>query len=489
MIKKIFMMFAIIIAGMLATNCTKDALPDAEVQFNLNSVSGGGLLKSGLETPICSELPASYVMYKIDDSEMKSIPVFYVNGTPWTSSIKMSNDGVHTINEFLVYNDNNTPILTDDILLSAVPHVGSIFESYVTTPLEQTFTIVNGKKTEVKLDVVCYQPSSSSDFGFVYFSINPTVVRELAFFGDFCIKEKSDYANSLYAQQTNWTTGTGYIDAPAIAKVEVWKDSILIETFGNEPQGEKMVIKYADDTKKTELFEIKLFILVRQGSGFEYVNFKSWTFNDISNIYQGGDDLIDFVLGNCYDPTTPPDLILAPWMNLPTTAKYKITAQPSTLGGYVDATLTNIPAGYDITNGVYGSNCADHNTNIQIGVEYNMAVHSSLYPETLPEFAKSDKWEKINWLFNNLDRYPGYQWYDIQGFIWLYDDPIWTGLPEAGMPALTELSKTMRDDADLYGVNYSPLPGGWAAIIFTPSNTPANATNASIQTMFVRIDP
>jgi len=487
--KKGLLIFSLVFAMWSITNCTKDTvLSDPEVQFNLNSVLTGGF-KTGMVVPICSDLVANYVLYKIDNLELKPIPVFYVNGVPWTNSIKMS-AGTHTISEFLVYNDHNTPNdLTDDILLSAVPHNNSEFAKYVSTPLEQTFVTTNGKKTEVKLDVVCYQPEVSGDFGFVYFSINPIVVRELWFFGDFCIKEKSDYSSSLYAQQSNWSTGTGFIDVPAITKVEVWKNDVLAETFSNAPQGEKLRVTYADELRKTDAFQIKLFILVKQGTDFVYVNFKNWTFNNISNIPQGTDGIVDFVLGNCYDPLSPPDLILAPWMNLPNTVTYTITAQPSTLGGYVDATLTNVPIGYDISNGVYGSNCADHTTFINIGVQYNMNVYSTLYPEKLPLFAQSDKWEKINWIYNHLNYYPNYQWNDIQGAIWLYDNPIWNGQAEYGMPTLTPLSIKMRDDANLYGVGYKVPTGGWAGIVFIPSNTLPSATSPTIQTMFIKIDP
>ena len=498
-------MFAIIIVGLLATNCTKDApLADPEVQFNLNPAGSGGELKSGMDVPVCvadwwnqnSLIHATYVKYKIDGLEFKNIPVFYVNGVPWTGSIKITNSGLHTINEFYVYSDNNTPNdPSDDNFLAAVPHLGSEFAKYVSTPLEQTFTTANGKKTEVKLDVVCYTPGVSGNFGFVYFDVLHAIqARDLYFYGDFCIKEKQDYATSLYAQQTNWNSGpplpgSGFIDAPAITKIEVWKNGVLAETFNNAPQGEKLRITYADELGKTDAFEIKLFILVKQGNAFNYVQFKSWTFNDISNIPQGNDGLIDFVLGNCYDPTTPPDLILAPWLNLPITTTYTITAQPSTLGGYVDATLTNTGSGYDIRDGVYGSFCADHSKQIYISQPYNMNVYSSLHTELLPLFAQSNKWNKINWLFNHLSQYPGYHWYDIQGCIWLYDSPIWDGAAVAGMPALTLLSLQMKADADIYGANYSPLPGGWAAIIFIPVDTPANATSAIIQTMFVKIDP
>ena len=495
------LMFAMIMVTLFTTNCTKDApLPDPEVQFSLNPAGSGGF-KSGMEIPVCvadwwnqnSLIHATYVKYIIDgSSDFKTIPVFYdaITGVPWTNSIKLA-PGTHTISEFYVYSDNlklNDP--SDDVFLAAVPHTGSEFAKYVSSPLNQTFTIINGKKLQVPLDVVCYSPGVSGDFGFVYFDVlHATQVRDLYFFGDFCIKDKSEYASSLYGTQSNWGSGSGFIDAPAITKIEVWKNGSLAETFSSTKEGEKLRITYADELGKTDAFEIKLFILVKQGNAFNYVQFKSWTFNDVSNIPQGTDGLIDFVLGNCYDPATPPDLILAPWLNLPSTVTYTITAQPSTLGGYVDATLTNAGLGYDIHNGIYGSYCADHSTTIYVNQSYNMNVYSSLHPELLPVFAQSNKWNKINWLFNNLSRYPGYLWSDIQGFIWLYDNPVWLGGAESGMPPLTALSTQMKTDADNYGATYSPPPGGWAAIIFIPVGTPANATTAAIQTMFVRIDP
>ena len=42
---------------------------------------------------------------------------------------------------------------------------------------------------------------------------------------------------------------------------------------------------------------------------------------------------------------------------------------------------------------------------------------------------------------------------------------------------------------EAYGSTYVPAPGGWAAIIFIPVGTPPNATQPTIQTMIVKIDP
>lgn len=489
---------AFIVSIILFSNCQKNVdTIYQDVSFSLNNVSQRTLKSSSnfkstnSDTIVCSDLNASYVSYVINSEIPKTIPVFYINGLPYTSSIKLP-VGLYTLNEFLVYNDNNTPLdLSDDILLSAAPHTNSIFSTYVTTPLSQSFAVQEDIKLEVKLDVVCFTPQNYEKFGFTYFQFNKVIVKELQFFGDFCIKAKEDYAGSLYSQQTNWGTGVGYIDAPAIFKVEVWRNGILQNSVNNSTTSKTLGVWYGDRENQTDNFEVKLFILVKQGTSFNYVYFKSWMFNDNSNISTGNDGRTDFVLGNCYDPANPPDLILAPYMNLPITATYTITGNwaPGSLGAYVNAQLTNIGNGYDISNGTYPSNCADHQTVIYVGTPYNMDVYSSLYQDQLPLFTQSNKWNKINWLYNHLSWYPGYHWYDVQGFIWLYDSNVWNGQPYAGMPALTAMSQQMKLDADTYGSNYSPLPGGWAAIIFVPVGTAHNATSATVQTMFIQVDP
>jgi len=53
------------------------------------------------------------------------------------------------------------------------------------------------------------------------------------------------------------------------------------------------------------------------------------------------------------------------------------------------------------------------------------------------------------------------------------------------VPALTQLTQKMKADADQYGVGYKVPPGGWAAVIFIPVGN----TIASVQTMFIQVDP
>jgi len=472
--------------------CNKLAQPDAkkatqEVSFTIKP----GELLSGLKSTNvlpCFEVQADYVKVQVDDSLYK-IDVFYINNIPYTNTIKLT-VGVHTVKEFTLWSDNNTPTnFTDDVLLAATPHSGSTYAGFVVTPINIPFTIDEFKKLEFPIEVVCYEPDHYNDFGFTYFQINEIVVREETFFGDICIKNINDYVGSLYAQQSQGLQ----LDMPAIFKIEAYRNGVLTGSFNNEAwkgEGQPLKVTYGDNLHQLDAFEFKLYILVRKGTGFSYVYFHSWLFNDDQVIPQGSDGVVDFALGNCVPNA---DLIIPPWMNLPATCTYQITGSyaPGAHGGYVDATLTGIPSGYEIANSTVASWCADHETTINAGQTYGMDVYSSMYPTLLPAFAQSAKWPKINWILNHLDWYPGYLWDDVQGAIWLYDTPSWNGQAHGGVRALASMqwAQTMYNDAQLYGSNYKVPSGGWACIIFIPTGTLPNAPNPTIQTMFIRIDP
>lgn len=455
------------------------------ISFSVSPTNNPGNLKSG-NSDNCFVEPADYAIIQIDDSSYK-VDIFYIGDMPYTTTLKLST-GTHTLKEFTMWNDSNTPSdLTDDGMIAAAPHAGSNFAAYVITPLNIPFLIEPFQKIEFPIEAICYQEDNYDDFGFQYFQINGIVLHEEAFFGDLCIKNTSDYIGSLYEQQS---TGLQY-DMPAICKIEVWRDGILQQTFSNETwngEGQPLIVKYGDYINQTDSYEFKLYILVRKGSWFDYVYFYSWYTTDDQKLPQGNDGVVEFALGNCVPDA---DVILPPWINLPNNCTYKITGAyaPGSKGGYVDAQLSNISSGYELYNGVEASWCADHQTTISTGTTYNMSVYSSLYQNQLPVFAQSPKWEKLNWLMNHLDWYPGYQWYDLQGAIWLFDNPPWNGQAHSGVPALTPMMQQMYNDANTYGSGYKVLPGGWACIIFIPAGTPPNATNATVQTMFIKVDP
>ncbi len=429
----------------------------------------------------CFSQKADYVNVTID-GVTKKVDVYYVNDKPFTKTIKLS-EGEHTLNEFMLMDDNNTPEDdTDDVLVAATPHANSEFAQYVDEPLELNFEVQKFKKTKMPVSVLCYDEVDYSSFGFVFYEIEQVVVREQAFFGDICICRLDDYEQSAYAAQEEGLQ----LDMPAIAKIEVLRNGVVVDTFSNEAnlgEGAPLIVRYKDVLHHEDNFEFKLYILVRQGTTFDYKHFHTWTFKDDETIEAGEDGIVEFVLGNCADEA---DLVLPPWMNLPPTADYTIVkASSPELGAYVDVKLENIPEGFEIENGLYPSNCADHNTLIHVNKKYSMEVYSSLYPDQLPEFAQSDKWEKFNWLYNNLDRYPGYKWSDIQGFMWLYDDPAWNGQANGTVPAITEITQKMKADADRYGVGYKVPHGGKYVIIFIlpGSNQPI------VQTMATYLNP
>ncbi len=497
LIKKLFFLLFGLAAVLIITGCQKDETVtsqtgDSELSFSITP----GKDVSGLKASDCFTQKAAYVKVNLKDgsgaSQWYFIDIFYLDNVPYTNSLKLPS-GTYTLQEFMMYNDNMTPSdKTDDWVMAAAVHSGALYSNLVTTTLTSNITIAPFKKSVMNVELVCYEETTYSNFGFEYFQLDQTIVREQNFFGDFCIKNLADYANSPYAQQSN---GVQY-DMPAIFKIELWHNGTLKATYDNSAwhgEGQPLKVTYADDPTVVDNYILKLYILVRQGTSFNYVHFYDWSFADNQKIDAGTDGVVDFALGNCVPSA---DLIIPPWMNLPSTCTYKISGWQGgspipTLGGYVDATLSGISAGYEFGNGSVASWCADHQTTIYVNQSYSMDVYSSLHQAQLPVFAQSSKWDKINWIMNHLDWYPGYKWYDVQGAIWLFDTPAWNGSAEAGVPALSTMqyAQKMHNDAETYGSSYKVPSGGWACVIFVPHGTSPSAPSPTIQTMFIRLDP
>jgi len=484
-----------IMITLVFTMCKKDqqeetTLPtEIEVTFAGDQVDPSNFKNDGV--PNCSMEIVDYAKVVINGVEYFP-EVFYltINNVekPYTQSIKLPYDPnvTYTVTQFLFMDDNQTPNdMSDDVIIAATPEVGSTFAGYISKPVPFTIDVLEFLKLEIPVEVICFQPDVYTSFGFDWFVVDEVTIREECFFGDLCAKNPNDYIGSLYAQQTYGLQ----IDMPAIAKIELYRNDNLVATFDNEDiLGEgPLCVTYADYDDLVDKFDFKLFILVRDGAGFSYKHFKTWTIYDAQVIPQGSDGIVDYVLGMCAPDA---DYIFAPYMNLPATATYKVGGQtaPGSMGGYLDAILTNIPAGYEIYNGTYASWCFDHQVTITPGATYNMDVYSSLYPELMPAVIANDNWDMANWIMNHLDWYPGYTWADIQGAFWLLDVPQWNGSAGGGMPSLATLTwaQQMYDDAVAYGNGYLPLPGGWAAVIFLKQGT---GNSPVIQTVFIVVDP
>lgn len=413
--------------------------------------------------------------------------VYYLEGIAYTQAIKLES-GVYNVTQFLMMNDNGTPANTaDDIIVSATPEAGSEYAAYVNNPTPFQMTVTAFEKNEIDVEILQFESHEFTDFGFNWFTFTQVTVREQLFFGDISAKHPSDYIGSLYENQANGLQ----VDMPAIFKIDVYRNDVFIDSYNNESyfgEGAPLHVTYPDQDNAADAFRFELSILVKIGDSFGYKHFHTWTFQDDELITAGSDGIVDFVLGN--SNATAPDLLLPPYQNLPVSVSYTITGAtaPGSQGGYVDATLAGVGNGYDFGNGTFASWCADNNVTIYVNQTYGMDVYSSLYPTALPAFtAYADKWARINWLFNNLDLYPNSNWGEVQGAIWLIMGN-WNGQAASGVPAANAAAYQMASDSQLH-TDFSPLPGGWAAVVFVPTGTDPNQGTANVQTMFIQVDP
>ncbi len=475
----------IVLMTMAVISCNKNeqvADPDqeAEITFASKEVPKDGMKSSN------ADVQANYASIVINGVTYTPA-IYYLNGIAYTQGIKLP-VGDYTVTQFLMMYDQGTPNdMTDDTIVSAAPQAGSQYANFVSNPLSFQFHVDAFTKHEIPIEVLKFTPAEFQAFGFDWFSMTETIVREQLFFGDLSLKNPNEYAGSLYEQQSNGLQ----VDMPAIFKIKVYKNGAFLTEYSNEAwlgEGNVLHVAYPDGENTADHFKFDLYILVKSGTNFEYKYFYSWTFDDAETIDAGSDGVVDFVLGNAI--ATTPDLLLPPYLNLPSTCTYTIggTVAPGTLGGYVDATIGGVGNGYDFANGDYASWCGDLMTTINTGVTYNMDVYSSLYPNQMPAFAAyADKWARINWIFNHLDNYPGYTWGELQGAIWKIMNN-WNGVATGGVPDADAVVDQMVADSQNH-TDFTPLPGGWAAVVFIPEGTDPNAQNPTIQTMFIQVDP
>jgi len=106
--------------------------------------------------------------------------------------------------------------------------------------------------------------------------------------------------------------------------------------------------------------------------------------------------------------------------------------------------LSNVPAGYDVTNATYDGFCDDLFTQIQPNVSYSVILTSSLGLPT--------PWDKINYILNNKQGTAQ----DVQGAIWLVMGHSASDiLTNAGFtPSATAIA--LFNDADANGAGFIP---------------------------------
>src|SRR5215472_7568504 len=117
------------------------------------------------------------------------------------------------------------------------------------------------------------------------------------------------------------------------------------------------------------------------------------------------------------------------------------------VNAFFRATLSNVPAGFAITNGAYLAWCAD-NAITPVFTPQDATPYST-YSPNLPAGSQNANWPKVNYVLNHKLGTRD----DIQLAIW----QLLTG--NVGSNSMTPLATQMVNEANLYGTYFLPAPG------------------------------
>lgn len=149
------------------------------------------------------------------------------------------------------------------------------------------------------------------------------------------------------------------------------------------------------------------------------------------------------------------------WPNLPTT-QVQLTVVDGTTSYFI-STLSGVPAGFDVGNGVYPGWCVDRSVVMLRSVSHNVMLYSSLSP---PSVVSGINWIAINYILNHKQG----SVMDVQQAIWHFTD------------AFSPISATAQAMVDAANANpsYDPMTGEVLAIICLPQDDPG-AQNSIIE--------
>lgn len=147
------------------------------------------------------------------------------------------------------------------------------------------------------------------------------------------------------------------------------------------------------------------------------------------------------------------------WPKLPTQL-VQLTVVDGTIS-YFTSTLSGVPAGFDVDNGVYLGWCVDRSVTMVRSVAHDVKLYSSISPPVL----SSINWIAVNYILNHKQG----SMMDVQEAIWHFTD------------AFSPISATAQLMVDAANANptYDPT-GGILAIICLPQDHP-DAQNSIIE--------
>jgi hypothetical protein len=338
--------FTLIAVFLAACEKKEKIIPEAEVSFSISE------LMDGFKTGGCPDCPADegvllepdYLEITINETQgtISGIPggtpgdvvhklnVFRVNGQLYTQTLKLGANENGTpkdyyLKSFLLYNNGpNSNVDTDDVLIRAIPEAGSLYAGIVSRPVEMSLSVGPFEKLQIDAQVLCFMPGEYLNFGFSWFAITQTVVREFCFFGDICLNDDpwtpDDFQNSFYdTDLTNLDLGVG-VDVPAIMNMIVRRNGVEVayNPFTNLDNSDQMIpgplcVRYPDILNVPDeefTFELQLWLPSAPPNLWSWQTYATYTSTDggplmdatgEDEVDKGDDGILDFVVGTCGD--------------------------------------------------------------------------------------------------------------------------------------------------------------------------------------------
>jgi hypothetical protein len=141
-------------------------------------------------------------------------------------------------------------------------------------------------------------------------------------------------------------------------------------------------------------------------------------------------------------------------LNLPS-APVIIEVGNSTVS-YFNTTLSDVPSGYDVTNGTYLGWCVDPSTHMERSpATHEVTLYSSLNP---PGALTTKNWTMVNYILNHKHADP----WDIQEAIWYFADI------DGNYTPTSTVAWAMINDALANGTGFAPTAGQITAVICYP---------------------
>jgi hypothetical protein len=142
-------------------------------------------------------------------------------------------------------------------------------------------------------------------------------------------------------------------------------------------------------------------------------------------------------------------------LNLPSTPVILEVSFPGT-ESYFNTTLSDVPSGYDVTNGTYLGWCVDTSAIMAPSpATHEVTLYSSINP---PGTLTTEKWDMVNYILNHKQGTA----YDIQQAIWYFIDIDGNYTPTG------TVAWTMVNDALANGTGFVAAPDQITAVICFP---------------------